>query len=431
MDSENQKQRMEPGSAVEQTVRAFYERAPYPAPLTNLDEHRKLYSNPERRRAAFHLVWPAARPRANRQVLVAGCGTSQAARYALREPDARITAIDISDISLRYTRNLQEKYELGNLKLHRLSILEVEKLAQDFDQIVCTGVLHHLADPDAGLRSLGSVLKRDGAMQIMVYAIYGRTGIYMMQEYCRALGITPTNQELQDLAAALGFLPEDHPLVAVLRKSQDFRHPDALADALLHPQDRAYSVPQIYEWLDRCGLSFGRWMEQAPYLPQCGALARSPHGARLRELPERAQHAAAELFRGNMTQHSFIAYRDNRSAERQSIRFTGEQWRSYVPIRLPWTVCVRDGIPAGSVAVLLNRSHKYPDLALALSAVQYRLFSAVNGERTLGDIAQSCGNDETRSVEFFQKLWQYDQIVLAAARGSDEKENPAAQAGPA
>jgi len=429
MNSENQKQRTEPGSTIEPKVRAFYERSPYPAPLTSLDEHRQLYSNPERRRAQFHLIWPTARPSADRQILVAGCGTSQAARYALREPDARITAIDISEISLSYTRKLQEKYQLRNLALHHLSLLDVEKLGQNFDHIVCTGVLHHLADPDQGLRSLRSVLKADGAMQIMVYALYGRAGIYMMQEYCRLLGIAPTDQELEDLTTALGGLPEDHPLIPVLRQSQDFRHPDALADALLHPQDRAYSVPQIYAWLDRCGMSFGRWTEQAPYLPQCGALARTPHGPRLRELPERAQHAAAELFRGTMTKHSFVAYRNDRSADRQPIRFIGGQWRGFVPIRLPWTACVRDRLPAGSVAVLLNRAHKYPDLALELNAAQYRLFNSVDGERTLSEIAQSHGNDEARTVEFFQKLWQYDQIVFALASENGQREDSASAAG--
>jgi hypothetical protein len=67
-------------------------------------------------------------------------------------------------------------------------------------------------------------------------------------------------------------------------RAKDFRNPDALADALLHPQDRAYTVPQLYAWLERCGLSFGRWFEQAPYLPQCGAMASLPHAARLASL---------------------------------------------------------------------------------------------------------------------------------------------------
>ena len=88
-------------------IRDFYERMPYPAPRTSLDAHRDHYKNPDRRRADFHLTWPAEQPRGRQEILIAGCGTSQAARYALREPDARITAIDISETSLRRTRDLQ------------------------------------------------------------------------------------------------------------------------------------------------------------------------------------------------------------------------------------------------------------------------------------------------------------------------------------
>lgn len=397
-------------------LRDFYERMPYPAPLTSLDEHRELYRNPQRRRALFHLIWPARRPYANQEILIAGCGTSQAARYALREPDARITAIDISTTSLTHTLQLQEKYQIGNLILRQLSLLDVQELGQTFDYIVCTGVLHHLADPGAGLRALRSVLKKDGAMQIMVYASYGRAGIYMMREYCRLLGITPSPEELQALGAALDCVPQGHPLSHLLGKAADFHNPDALADAFLHPQDRAFTVPQIYEWLDHCGIRLARWIEQAPYLPQCGAPARTPHAARLTELPERLQHAAAELFRGTITQHSFIAYRDDKPAECQPISFTGEPWRNYIPIRLPWTVCLRDRVPPGSAAVLLNRAHRHSDLALPITAAQYRLLMEIDGKRTLGEIGRSTGKHEARTLEFMQKLWQYDQIVFDASQ---------------
>jgi SAM-dependent methyltransferase len=408
-------QSMESRSAGSEEVHDFYERMPYPAPLTSMEEHRELYRNPDRRRALFHLIWPTVRPRSNQQILVAGCGTSQAARYALREPDARITAIDISETSLQHTRDLQEKYGLNNLRLRQLSILDVQELGQDFDQIVCTGVLHHFADPDLGLQSLRNVLKPEGAMQIMVYASYGRTGIYMMQAYCRLLGIRPSHLELQDLSTALNSLSEDHPLSHLLNKGKDFQHPDALADALLHPQERAYTVPQVYEWLERCGMSFGRWFEQAPYLPQCGVIANTPHAARLDALPEPAQYAAVELFRGTITQHNFVAYRNDRITESQPIHFTGEQWRNYVPIRLPWTARIRDRVPRGGVAVLLNRAHKHPDLVLPINAAQNHLLNEIDGTRTLGEIAQNNGKENARTLQYFEQLWQYDQIVFDAS----------------
>ena len=131
-----------PRWTVSEEVRAFYEAVPYPAPLNSLDEHRDLYRNPDRRRVQFHLLWPAEPMRGGQQILVAGCGTSQAPRYALREPDARITAIDISETSLRHTRDLKRKYDLENLDLHHLPIERVLELGRTFDHIVCTGVLH-------------------------------------------------------------------------------------------------------------------------------------------------------------------------------------------------------------------------------------------------------------------------------------------------
>ncbi len=397
-------------------VRAFYESHPYPAPITNLDRHRELYRNPDRRRALSLLLWPTETPRANREILVAGCGTSQAAIHALREPDSRITAIDISETSLRHTRDLQRNYGLQNLDLHRLAIEQVGELGQTFDQIVCTGVLHHLPDPDTGLGALRNVLSPSGAMHLMVYAAYGRAGIYMMQEYCRLLGVSATAAELRDLGATVTALPSDHPIAGLARRAKDFTQPDALADALLHPQDRAYTVPQLYTWLERCGLSFGRWFEQAPYLPQCGAVARNPHAARLVSLPPRLQHAAVELLRGTVSKHTLIAYRDDRVGESQPISFDGDAWRGYVPLRLPWTLCIRERVPPGSAAVLINRAHTYPDLALPIDAAEERLFAAIDGNRSIGQILRMAVgvSGEAHGRRFFEQLWQYDQIVFDA-----------------
>ena len=406
-------------------VRDFYERMPYPAPLTSLDKHRELYKNRDRRRVEFHLMWPTIQPRPNQEILIAGCGTSQAARYALREPDARVTAIDVSDTSLRHTRELRRKYDLHNLELHQLPIERVREIGRSFDLVVCTGVLHHLPDPDDGLRALRDVLRPSGTMRLMVYARYGRAGIYMMQEYCRLLEIRASETDLRTLGAALEALPADHAISGLLRRSKDFLRLEAMADALLHPQDRAYTVPELYEWLDRCGMSFGRWIEQASYLAECGMVARSPHAARLAALPSRAQHAAVEIFRGTMVSHSFIAYRDDSPDESQPIAFDDGRWRDYVPIALPWTMCVRERLPPGSVAVLINRSHTFTDLICTVDSFEDRLLGAIDGNRTLGEILRLAfpdGDGEIRALRFFERLWQYDQIVFDASRAAVNRE---------
>src|SRR5262249_39701243 len=154
--------------------------------------------------------------------------------------------------------------------------------------------------------------------------------------------------------------------------------------ALLNPRDRAYSVPQLFDVIDRNGLRFGRWYWQAPYLPQCGAIATTPHSCRLAALSARDQYAAVELWRGTMTAHSAIGYRDDASS--RDLAFDGERWREYFPVRLPSTMCVQERVPRGAAGVLLNRSHPFHDLILVITAEEERLFDAIDGSRSIGNI---------------------------------------------
>src|SRR4029077_2495845 len=119
-----------------------------------------------------HLFWPHDPYRDDRTVLVAGCGTVQAAHYALRWPHARVVGIDVSANSIAFTQELKRKHGLDNLEVYELSVERAGELGEAFEHVVCTGVLHHLADPDAGLRALRDVLAPDGAMHVMVYAPY-------------------------------------------------------------------------------------------------------------------------------------------------------------------------------------------------------------------------------------------------------------------
>ena len=175
----------EAGSAetarVAEKVREFYERHPYPPPIDDLDRYRRLWDD-LRRRVDAHLFWPTEPYREDRSVLVAGCGTSQAAKYALRWPRAKVTGIDVSANSIRRTEKLKRKYRLENLEVRQIAVERAGELGRRFDQVVSTGVLHHLPDPDAGLRSLRDVLEPGGAMHLMVYAPYGRAGVYMLQD---------------------------------------------------------------------------------------------------------------------------------------------------------------------------------------------------------------------------------------------------------
>jgi hypothetical protein len=71
--------------------------------------------------------------------------------------------------------------------------------------------------------------------------------------------------------------------------------------------------------------------------------------------------------------------------------------------------------------VLINRSHTFTDLILAIDAFEDRLFGAIDGKRPLTEILQFAvqdSDDERRALNFFERLWQYDQVVFDASRAA-------------
>ncbi|MBT5275961.1 class I SAM-dependent methyltransferase [Ilumatobacter sp.] len=386
------------------SVSRFYDEHPYPPPIDDLDAYRRAWSDGSRRRIEHFRLWPTSPFRDDHSILVAGCGTPQAAKYAARYPRARVVGIDVSAASIRATLELAARHELTNLAVHQLPIEDVASLGASFDHIVCTGVLHHLDDPAVGLAALRSVLAPSGVIDLMLYARYGRTGVAMIQEYCRMLDVQPEVGAIDDLVAVLRELPVGHPIGHLLRNTPDFADDDALADALLNPRERTYSVPEVFDLLDASGLQFRRWVRQAPYRPHCGVVSELPHGRQLASLPPQEQFAALELFRGTMVRHSLIAVRDDDPRFEQG--FEDSDWQGFVPHRVTTAAIIDDKLPVGVGAALLNRAHTYPDLVLFASAAERATFESIDGDRTIGQI----GGD----VSFFERLWWHDLIVIDA-----------------
>src|SRR5271167_4518177 len=112
-------------------VAEFYERHPYPPPADDLDVYRRSWDE-RRRRAESHLFWPAEPYRDDRSILVAGCGTTQAAHYAVRWPNARVVGIDVSATSIAHTQELKRTHNLENLEVHQLALERAPELGQTF-----------------------------------------------------------------------------------------------------------------------------------------------------------------------------------------------------------------------------------------------------------------------------------------------------------
>ena len=410
---------MDPAN-IKNAVREFYDRHPYPPPVEDLDGYRQRWQVENTRWNDFHLHWPENVYREDLKVLIAGCGTSQAAKYAIRLPASQVVAIDVSATSIHHTETLKHKYNLTNLEVHQLPLEGISALGLSFDKVVCTGVLHHLPKPEQGLRALRDVLEPEGALNLMVYAFYGRVGVYMLQDYCQRLGIGTTDREIRELAETLTALPMNHPLARLLGESPDFQHKDALADALLNPLDRAYSVPQLFDLLSNTGLGFGRWIRQAPYSARCGSIAGTPHASQLQNLDIAEQYAQMELFRGTMLRHNFIAYRDDHPRGYRLPDFNGEGWPEYIPFRVPEAITKQGKNLNKGTAILINTAHIDTDLIFSVDGFQMRMLDMIDGKRTIREILvdsnpsrKEPGVGEILAIrKFFEMLFLFDQVIF-------------------
>ena len=143
------------------------------------------------------------------------------------------------------------KRRLTNINWLHTSLLSLDENIGKFDYISCTGVLHHLDDPLLGLKTLKNLLNDAGAMGLMLYGEYGRTGVYQMQQLMKMINVNEnqladkvinTKKILANLPETNWFTHNEKFLVDHINGEDN-----GLVDLLLHEQDRAYSILDVYQ----------------------------------------------------------------------------------------------------------------------------------------------------------------------------------------
>jgi SAM-dependent methyltransferase len=364
---------------VTEAVRKQYEAYSYPPPIEDAGQFLRqwgpLTCDPK---FAGIQLWPEGRPRQDLRILCAGCGSSQAPLIALNNPDCSVTGIDLSEASLAHSNRHRERHNLSNLELRRMSLLDVGKLDRSFDLIVCTGVLHHLPDPDAGLKALADVLDPRGSMAIMLYGTSGRAGVYLLQDILRRLGAGPDAEGLRMARELLKFVPSYHYLLAPAGKLPNDLASDAgIVDMLLHPQDRAYSVPELMAFVEKAGLVFFGWSDNALYCADrylSGEMLE-----RVLALPSAEQWAVVDNLTLINSRHDFFV-RKPQSA-RFLTRFDTDDYLSYVPL-------VRAGVRLAGDAnsLMLTRPSPHGEVTIPISRAEALLLEQADGRRSISQI---------------------------------------------
>jgi 2-polyprenyl-3-methyl-5-hydroxy-6-metoxy-1,4-benzoquinol methylase len=313
---------------ITELVREQYERFPYP----DLDpgEMPKGWIMSALLPVICPMIWAGRkRPADLTCILDAGCGTGgPSAQLAQMAPGAKVVGIDLSEASLARAQARKERLGLDNLEYRHLSILDVAALGLTFDYIVTTGVLHHMPDPDEGLRALRDVLDPQGAILIMLYGQYGRVGVYMLQKAMQLLANPDEDIEYHiDLArqAMLSAPPWFPAHIPSYGFEMQPGNKGGVVDLLLHAQDRAYTADDVHDMMRACNMRFHRWLLPHFYdpLPVLGVDPKL--GQALGEMASADVDQVGELVHGVLNKHSFIAVRSE--FEPLRVEFRNGGWR--------------------------------------------------------------------------------------------------------
>jgi SAM-dependent methyltransferase len=244
-------------AAVDDSNREFYGQLTYPWPQLTYPSYADaqwatVFLNQELG------DWTHRRVPARPRIWVAGCGSNQATLTGLKFPKAEIVATDISAPSLAVCERNLSQLGVKNVRLEEQSINDA-RFKEEFDYVICSGVIHHNADPSIPLARLAEALRPDGVMELIVYNYYHRILTTAYQKAMRLLfGDSAANldEQLDVTRELIDNFPLENMMGFYLRQ-QKGQPREYLADSFLQPIEHSYTVESFASLLEGAGLEIG------------------------------------------------------------------------------------------------------------------------------------------------------------------------------
>ena len=187
-------------------------------------------------------------------ILIAGCGTGIQILEASRYRNCEITAIDFSNASISYAKRKVDEYGMTNIRFIEMDLLELPQLNKKFDLIECSGVLHHMKNPEKGLTNLIDSLEPKGFLKLGLYSKYARQEILKARELIKEKGIEPTLEGIRIFRKNV--LNADIKDLHEITNWSDFYSTSMCRDLCFHSQEKCYSLIEIQTMLETNNLEF-------------------------------------------------------------------------------------------------------------------------------------------------------------------------------
>lgn len=242
------------GGGVSSAVRNQYEESPYPRWISVALLKPRPY-----RQVLQELLPHFTPPRfedPKLEVLIAGCGTGKHAILSkTRFADSEHLAIDLSAASLAYAQRKATELGLQHLRFAQADILELAGYPKRFHIVESVGVLHHLADPGAGLRILADLLHPGGLMNIGLYSARARRHITAARQHFHSATATISEDFMRCTRREIIDMDATNPL-RTLASNNDFFSLSECRDLLFHVQEHCFTLLEVDSLLEAHGLRF-------------------------------------------------------------------------------------------------------------------------------------------------------------------------------
>ncbi|THB69805.1 MAG: class I SAM-dependent methyltransferase [Gammaproteobacteria bacterium] len=301
-------------NVVEVVVNDQYENYPYPERNPENEKNQLLFTIVDDLEIVNSIGLKGKADFDNFQVLVAGGGTGDGLIYLAEQlrnfPNSKIVYCDLSAASMKIAQERAVVRKLDNITWLNKSIFELEEYTERFDYINCSGVLHHLENPNSGLDYLKKLLKSDGVLGVMLYAKVGRTAVYQIQELMKMIASDET--DLKRKISLVKDTVDNRPQTNWWNHSQSFLFDydnggeAGVVDLFLHSQDRAYTVGELFDFVEASDLHFIDFVMPQRYelMPEAYSF-RGDLLKRIKGKEKKKQQAIIELYSGKITKHIF------------------------------------------------------------------------------------------------------------------------------
>jgi SAM-dependent methyltransferase len=189
-----------------------------------------------------------------------------------------------------------KEFNLKNIKFFQADILQLGQMNERFDIINCSGVLHHMKDPAAGLQVLAGLLKPTGFMELGFYSEYARKDVVKTADIIKEKGFTTDPQGIR--ACRRYIKNTDDSQFAFIKGTSDFFSISTCRDLIFHIQETRYTLPQLNTMLAGAGLSLSRFILAGYKLDQYKAAFPYDYAANDLENWDKFEQDNPDFFRG-------------------------------------------------------------------------------------------------------------------------------------